>query len=321
MSFIFPTSVNSYVRVYKLPVSTPTDKTNPTASDFNYEVVLPRELDNVLGLKLVDWSFPRDMIPTFWTQTSTLAGNNKLDFSLTNASIGTGIFTITFPTRYLDYQNFLDPTRGLLTVTTDLMNAAIDLDPTWNGRVSVALTADSQQRSLFMVSTLDPTLPSGSNTVLSLLFLSGPNASESVWNTMGFNAQADYSSTTTYYVLPPGVQSLLSPSSVKLRGSHYIDVFVDESPQKPQQRIFFTEAGYTTNSIISDGVFRFEFNQNQPQRKLAKLNIHLRYEGNLDPGRFLSGPITAPHSLTFHFLCLYDSVTATPTYVKQNLSY
>lgn len=322
-SFIYPTSDNHYVRVYKLPVSTPKNKNDQNSSDFDYEVTLPRELDNVLGFKLVDWSFPRDMIPTFWPPTSTLTGNNRLDFRLTNASISAtpGDFTITFPTRYFDYQNFVDTTRDLLDSTTTLMNAAISLNATWNGRVSVALTADSRQRSLFMVSTLDPSLPSGSNTILTLLFLSGPNAAESTWSALGFDVQSDESSTTAYYVLPPGIQSLLSPSSVRLRGSHYIDVFVDQSPQRPHQRVFFTESGYTTNGIWSDGVFRFEFNQDQPQRKLNKLNIHLRYEGGLDPGRFVNGPILAPHYLTFHFLCLYDSIAATPTYVQQNLSY
>lgn len=323
-SFVFPkSSTDSYIRVYKIPVSTPFNKQFKGEGDFNYELTLPERVDNVVGLKLVDWSFPRDMIPTFWQQTTTLAGNNKLDFRLTNTDISAtpGDFTAVMPTRYLDYQNAIDSTRDYKVTIGRLMNAAIAADPVWANRVFVNLVQDSQQRSLLIVSTTDTSLPAGSSTALTLRFASGPNAAESIWYTMGFNVQSDVTSSTTYYALPPGVQSLISPGAVRLRGSRYMDIFIDESSQKPGQRVFFAEAGYATNSIWSDGVFRFEFDQDNPPRTIEKLHIRVRYEDNTDPGRFLSGPILAPHYFTIHIFTLQDSIAPRPVYLKQNLSY
>lgn len=321
-SFIFPRTKDSYVRVYKIPVSTPADKVFQDVGDFNYEVKLPERVDNVVGLKLVDWSFPRDLIPTFYQQTTTVEGNNKIDFRLFNPDIAAvpADFTATLPTRYVDYLNPKDSTRDYVSVVSTLMNNAIATSATWKGRVYVNLVADSQQRTLIMVSTNDPTLPVGSTTSLTLRFLTGPSGTSNCWTTMGW-PRVDVTSTTTYYVLPPGVQSLLSPNAVNLRSSHYLDIFIDESSQKPGQRLFFTESGYTTNSIWSDGVFRFEFDQDTPPRTLETLHIRVRYEGGIDPGRFLTGPITSPHYMTFHVFTMQDSITPRPAYLLQNLSY
>jgi hypothetical protein len=181
---------------------------------------------------------------------------------------------------------------------------------------------DTFLRTLILVSTIDPALPPGSSTKLTLLFGSGPSGDRNVYNTLGGFPVADIDSTTTYFQLPPGVQSLLSPQSTDLRGSDYIDVYIEESPQRPMQRIFFDDAAFTRNQITTQGVFRFEVDQDRPPRSIDRLHVRIRYENDIDPGRYLSGtPILSPNYLTFHFFTVQDSISTKPAYVKQNLSY
>jgi hypothetical protein len=322
-TFLFPRGPESYVRVFKIPIGTPLNKTVQGQSDLNYEVLLPERVDRVVGLKVVDWSFPRDLVPTFWPRTTNLAGNNRLDFRLTNADVGAPAdFAVTLPTRYLDYTNSADHTRDYLFVIANTMNAAISANATWAKRVLISTVPDSRQRTLLLVATVDSTLPSLSTTTLTLLFATGPNKADAVWKTMGFDVDADVSSTTSVYALPPGVQSVLSPSAVRLRGSRFLDVIIEESPQNPVERVFFTDPSYTSNPLWSNGIFRAETDQNHPPRTLEKLRIRLSYEKTEDLGRFSGGePIIAPHSLTIHFFCLQDSISTRPSWLQQNLAY
>lgn len=324
-SFIFPRENKKYrVRVFKLPVSSPLNKTNQDQSDFNYEVVLPETINNVIGFKLIDWSLPRDIVPSFWPRTTKLPGSNKLDFRLTNLDISPvpADFTVTYPTKFYAYQNYKDPTRDYVAMTVLLMNNAIAANPVWKDRVNIDVVPITTLGSLFLVSTLDPTLPIGSLTYLTLRFLSGPNSTQSVYSQMGWDTLSDPVSSTTVYVLPPGTTVLQSPGAVQLRGANYLDVFVKESNQSPMQRIFFKDDAYTTNRLnITESIYRFEIDQNEPPRKIEKLHIKFRYEEDIDPGDFISGPILFPQYLTFHFFTIDETVSDMPKWLHQNLSY
>lgn len=324
-SYIFPRNDSKYrVRVYKLPVSSPLNKTDQNQSDFNYEVVLPETINDVIGFKLIDWSLPRDIIPSFWPTTTKLAGVNKLDFRLSNLDISPvpADFTITFPTKFYAYQNYKDPTRDYVQMTATLMNQAIASNPTWQNKVNIDLVPITTIGTLILVSTLDASLPTGSLTYLTLLFQSGPNKAESVYYQMGWDTPVDAVSSTSVYILPPGVTALQSPNAVQLRGANYLDIFVEESNQRPMQRIFFKDDAYTTNRLnITESVYRFEVDQKQPPRKLERLHIKLRYEEDTDPGDFVDGPILFPMYFTFHFFTVDQSVTDMPDWLHQNLSY
>ena len=82
MSYLFPKGPNARYKIYKVSVSTPEDKVLQNTSDFNYEVELPYAITDVVGMSLVEWSFPRDVIPSFYPTTTNLVGNIYLDFRL-----------------------------------------------------------------------------------------------------------------------------------------------------------------------------------------------------------------------------------------------
>lgn len=321
MAFASYQNDDYYVRVLKVPVST-NDKTSLSASDFNYEIKLPEVIDNVIGFKLVQWSFSRDVIPTFYPPTTKLAGNDRLDFRLTNPTISIvpGDFTVTnLPTKYFNYEDRDDVNRDLVLVITKLMQAEVDANPVWAGKVQVGLVPDTQLRSLFFIFTLDSALPS---TKLTLLFASGPSGERNIEGTLGFDRVDVDSSNSTFYGLPLNVEMLLSPYPTRLRPSDYLDVFVDESPQMPMQRIFFDDPLRAHNSISTQGFHRIELDTERPPRRLDRLHIRIRYRNNIDPGEFIGGRVVKmPNSMTFHFFTLNDSNTSRPDYIKQDLSY
>lgn len=322
MSYLFPKGPNSRLKIHKVAVSTPEDKTLQNTSDFNYEVALEYAITNVVGIALVEWSFPRDVIPSFYPTTTKLIGNNMLDFSLFNPDIAPGPvnFSVRFPTKYLYYQNPGDPSSEYTSVLATLMNQAISGNPLWRDRVRITTPAQPLNATLIIVSTIDLTLPSNTTTQLKLLFQSGPNTGVNSSEPMGFEV-LDYTSNTTTVFLNNGAQVIESPRPVRLRAANYIDVFVEEANQKPLQRVFVKDDNYTTNIFSTEGVNRLAIDTDNPPRRIDKLHISLRYESEGDPGDFLNDPIIVPHAMTFHIISLVDENEANPSYVKQSLTY
>lgn len=323
MSYTFPKGPHSRLKVYKVAVSTPENKTLQNTSDFNYTVDLPYGIQNVVGMSLVEWSLPRDIIPTFYPTTTRLVGNNKLDFRLENTDISPlpADFTVTFPTKYFFYQDPTDPTLDYTVAVTTLMNQAIAANPTWAGKVSISCVAESYNQTLIAISTIDLGLPANSTTTLTLLFATGPNSDSAANLVMGFPTKTDVVSSATLFQLKSGTQVIESPTSVQLRSANYIDVYVEESNLQPLQRIFVRDPNYTTNIYASEGVSRLSVNIDNPPRKIDQLHIRLRYQDEGDPGDFLASPIIVPHAFTFHIISLVDEQESVPTYVQQNLTY
>lgn len=322
-TFIRPQNKNYYVKPYKISVGTPENKIVQGASDFTYDVRLPEIVDNVIGIELVEWSLPTDIVPTFYPATTTQTGNNKLDFTLTNSDVsGTpGTFSVTFPTKYYQYENYADPNRDYNVVVAKLMNEAIDANPTWAGQVRITLVPQAFYNSLFIVSTIGSGLPASSTTVLRLLFSSGANSASSSYKVMGWPAKVDVTSSTAIIALPPGSQAIASPGIVQLRVALFLDVYVEQSPQRPMARIFVDEVAYIRNKIATDGISGLELDKDNPPRKLEKLSIRLRFQNNLDPGNFSDGVIIAPHYFTFHIISLQNEIATKPRWIKQNLGY
>lgn len=322
MSYLFPKGPNSRLKIHKVAVATPEDKILQNTSDFNYEVDLEYAITNVVGMSLVEWSFPRDVIPSFYPTTTTITGNNTLDFSLYNPDIAPNpeTFTVVFPTKYFFYQDPADPSSDYTQALSNLMNNAISANPTWAFKVYITTPAQVVNGTLIIVSTIDLTLPSTSTTELKLLFASGPNTAVNPSESMGFDIQ-DYTSNTSTVYLNNGAQVIESPRPTRLRALNYMDVFVEESNQKPLARVFVKDDNYTTNIYSTEGINRLAIDTDNPPRRIDKLHIALRYEEAGDPGDFLNSPILVPHSLTFHIISLVDENESNPSYVKQNLTY
>ena len=325
MSYILPKSLNSRLKIYKVSVSTPEDKIVQNTSDFDYEVTLPYQINDVIGMALVEWSFPKDIIPSFYPTTTRLTGNKSIDFRLENIDVANGPqdFSVEFPTKYLSYDNPSDSASSYIEVLAQLMNDAISASPGWKDLVRISVVPSALRATILIVSNIDITLPATTFTQLTLLFNSGPNSDTSAHLEMGWPVKADYTSSSTLFYLNTGAQALESPSPVKLRSAKYIDVFVKESSQKPLQRVFVRDDNYITNIFSTTGVNRFSIDTDNPPRIIKKLHISLRYQGAGDPGSFIlnNTPILIPHSFTFHIISLVSEENKNPTYVKQSLTY
>lgn len=321
-AYLFPKGPHSRLKLYKVGVSTPENKILQNGSDFNYSVELPYTIHDVVGISLVGWSLPRDIIPSFYPTTTRLQGNNKLDFSLLNTDIAPAarVFSVQFPTRFYLYESLAEPSLDYTVALQKLMQAAVDADPVWKDRVFLGVLAQPLRSTFILVATVDPSLPANSSTTLTLLFQSGPNAAEAANLAMGF-PKADVVSAPVSVALF-SAQIVESPSPVRLRAVNYIDVIVEESPLRPLQRIFVEDETYVTNTYSSGGgVNDLHIDLDNPPRRLERLNIKLRYQREGDPGDFSTNPIIVPHSLTFDIVSLVDENRATPSYVQQSMTY
>jgi hypothetical protein len=323
MSYLIPKGPYSRLKIYKVAVSTPEDKIRQNTSDFNYEVTLPYTITDVVGMALVEWSFPRDIIPSFYPTTTQLIGNENVDFRLANPDIAAGFtdFTMEFPTKFLTYLEPSDNASSYIDVLETLLNEAISANPVWAGKVKITVLPQAFQATLMIISNIDITLPATTTTTMTLLFASGPNSATSAHLEMGWPVKADYVSSSTLFFTNNGSQGFESPAPTQLRVAKYLDVFVKESSSKPLQRIFVRDSNYITNIFSTEGVNRFTIDTDNPARKLTNLHIRLRYEEKGDPGDFIGKPILIPHNLTFHIISLVDENHANPSYVKQSLTY
>lgn len=322
MSYVFPKGPNSRLEIHKVAVSTPEDKIQKDSSDYNYEVTLDYAITNVIGISLVEWSFPRDVIPSFYPDTTKLDGNNTIDFELFNPDIAAApqLFTSYFPTRFLNYQSPGKPQDDYSTVVGQIINREIAKNATWKDKVVVTCVPQSLLGTFLVCSTIDLTLPATTTTQLKLLFASGPNTRTNASGPMGFDV-ADYTSSQTLVYLYNGSQAIESPNTTNLRAANYVDVTVTESNLKPLQRIFVRDDTYTTNIFSTEGINRLSIDTDNPPRRIDKLHIQLRYENFDDPGDFTDAPILIPHAMTFHIISLVDENHANPSYVNQNLTY
>lgn len=323
MSFIQPNSVFNRYKVDKISVATPWDKVIDSCGDFTYEVALNTAITNVVGMAVVEYSFPEDIIPTFFPTTSKITGNNKLDFSLENTDItpGVTVFTVTFPMKYFAYENIANPSTSYTYNLEQLLNNAISQDPTWKGKVYVTVVPSANFQTLLAISVTDVSLPASSTTTMRLLFASGPNTLESAFYSMGFDTKTDVVSSTTLFYLNNTTQTIESPSPTRLRAAQFIDIFVEESDVRPLQRVFIEDPAYVSDKFSTDGVNRLTLNVNSPPRRIDKLHICLRYEKFGDPGNFAGSPIIVPHAMTFHIFSIEEENTQIPNYAHKSLSY
>lgn len=319
MAFAQYNTNDYHVRVTKLSVSNTKDNTSQLPGDFNFEIQLPDALNNVIGFKLVEWSFSRDMVPTFYPEMTNLAGRDSLDFRLTNPEISPvpGDFTVYFPPIAYDYENLDEVERDITRELSVRMQEEIYLNPAWQEQVIVfALPDYAQLRTHLVVANSDPSLPT---TKLTLLLKSGPSGEKNAAEALGFDRD-DVESNRDEPGLETYEESLISPYPMKLRISDYLDVFVDESPQKPMQRIFFNDRN-RIHGVAPIGSNRVEIDTDQPPRRLERLHIRIRYKDNLDPGKYVDDDLklfTSQKCMTFHFFTLEKS---RPNYLNQDLSF
>jgi len=312
-----PVSSNAYLRPIKLAINSREDKKDSSQSDFNYTAVLKEEIQNVVGMAITYFSMPRNASPTFYPTTSFATGKNRLDFSLENSDIAGAAqtFSITWPTKHYAYQEPAYPDHDYLRQCEILMNEAIDADATWKEKVWINLTPHPLNNTLMTVSVIDTSLPSTSTTELKLLFASGANAANSVFTQMGF-AQLDYTSSPSLLNLNTGSQTIESPNPVALNPFPYIDIFVQESNQRPLKRIYTRDENYTT-VFNAESVNQLPLDTDNPPRRLRELNIRIRYQNGQDPGDFVND--ATPHSIGFTIMQLADENQPIPGYTENNL--
>lgn len=249
---------NDYLRVKRVYVDSADRVTDADLNTFRVE--LDEEVQNAVGIELTGFSINNNTIPSFVAGIPGRAGDNIIDFFITNTDLGdpdyglSTTFEIEMDEVRYDYYNPDNLTRSYTDKLQETMNGLLQADPYWGAQTPfVTVFEDDLGRTDIDISTL------GLDTVWGFNFATGPNATTSPHIQMGFENQ-DYSSTD---------DRLISPNRVNLRVYRYISVSVEEFRElSPVANIYADDGGgYTSNErntartriISSDRLHRIRY--------------------------------------------------------------
>lgn len=320
MTFVQPIGDSSYIKTHRVGINSRIDKVNDNASDFNYRVRLPNDIQDVIGIAVTSWDIPFDAAPSFYPSTPKVVGIDSLDFSLENSDIVAGAqsFSVKWPIKYYVYASPTNPSTDYTTTLELLMNNAIQANATWKDKVHIGTTTHPMNNTIIICSTIDISLPSTSSTTLKLLFASGPNSETASNISMGF-AKLDYTSSVNTLYIRNGGQAIESPFTTNLRPFPYIDIFVRQSNRRPLKRLYIDDEFYT-RTRSPEGIHQVNIDTDNPPHRLTHLDIALRYPNQIDPGNYISPTLST--SIGFTILQLANEVTGSvPSYINQTLSW
>lgn len=323
-TFIYKKGPGTYLKTREIHIDSSTDKSNPDQSDFQFDVILKDEIQDVLSMTISSWNIDKDITPSFWPQNGSIAGNDMLDFEITNSAYNGGNpvqLSVQLPNRNLYYDENAPDDSNICEVLQDLMNDAIAAyDPVGLADLSIVVPYLQPQKMTIVTDTtnfgsLDDT------TFISLLFASGPNSDRSCYAQLGFE-KSDYDSIPAiaagFASLNNGGRVVISPSAPDLQTFKYIDVLVKESNKIPVQRIFATNPSVFRTNKSASTLRQQKIDTDQPPRVLRKLSISILFPGSKNPAFYVSQ--SSPLQFTFSILQLAQENDSVPSYLKQTLS-
>jgi hypothetical protein len=262
--------------------------------EFDIVFRLPRRLQNVQAVEVVDYNVPSDIAPTFFADAPGLPGNNMLDVEMERVSTGdTLAFTVELDTEvfYATYGDMVEGVRAQIEAAMDVQGDAFfatgnDLLVKAEANVAEVLDGAEQGLTNFYLQhdVAAPATPEEAR--LRFLFGTGPNRGRSPARVLGFDEGAD-----TVVVGPAtvffgtAVQSETRGYKIAaLRPSRYVDVFLKEAQPglrqgAPLARLPLADASFLR---VPRRVDRPRLLLD-PIRALDRLSLRLRLEGGRPP--------------------------------------
>lgn len=278
---------------------------------------MPEPLSNVVSARLVNFSAGPDFAPSFYPGTSGVrTGNNKIDFRLQNAVINTGVatdFSVTLPSRRFFYFDSPDLEGDYTSMLERAFQDTIDANSTWKDQVIIRVNTHPERKTVVVIGN-SPYLPSGSTTTMTLLFDSGSNSANTAAPALGFNTGSDVVSGFGLDFGNATTQSIVSPNSVSLLPTPYVDMDIVQLRQYiPFKRIYLDTLGVKADPKTS--MHPSIINTNDPPRNLKFLDVILTWRDGLRPSEFHSG---GEHKFTISFTFLQNWPLEIPNYLKQD---
>lgn len=252
-----------YIRISRVFVDSE-ERSEGTVSDYTYDMNL--EIQEVVGVELTGYVIPSSITPSFVTDL-----NDCLDFELSNG-VTTTVFTAKWPSNSYTYENVSNPYLSYVLSLQQILEEAVFLDPVFgnNGpnRAFFDVTSDPETRTDVQVR------PGFGITSFRFLFDSGPCRKTSPFVAMGF-PQVD---------TPAGQTRIVSPQTTKLDSFPRVDIFIDEFPElSPLDVVYNSNAAYYGTTYNDTNITRTPFLSNNPIRRLKKLHVRLRINGEPIP--------------------------------------
>lgn len=320
MALNTPKVGDSYLRPLVVNVDSRRDKFDTDDSDFRYRVELKEQMNNVITAGISSFDCGLDFAPTFYSGSNETPANNKIDFTLQNFDINGGTketFSVTLPSRRYYYYTE-DDNASLTKMLEKLFTDAIDANATWEDQVFVTFPTHPEQKTVILISN-NPLLPAGSTTTLELLFDTGVDSASNPANVLGFDV-SDYTSdsTTLYFSNTDNLtQAIVSPNSVDLATTEYVDICIEQFRQfSPLRRIYLGQEA-NEKQTEQDSVANKPpdlIPTDSPPRDLRFLDVSIKFRGGADPSEYGEN---GPHSFKLGLVQLQSWPEEVPSYVVQ----
>lgn len=324
-AFIYKQGAGAYLRTREIHIDSSIDKENENQSDFQFDVILKEEIQNVVSITLTSWNLDKDITPSFWPQNGSIQGNNMLDIELSNINYNSGTpftLSIEIPNENLYFDANAPSDTNVCNVITDLLiKAKNDYDEA--GLQELTFSCPYLVPGVFSVFAYNDDFgPLDETTTFTLLFGTGPNAANSCYKQLGFEQQ-DYDSINGtilgFATIGSGIsQGVVAPNPVDMQQFKYIDVGLRESNKLPVQRIFTTNPSVFRNQQSASTLKQQKIDTDQPPRVLKKLSVFILYPGLLNPSLYVSNP--SPVQFTFTILQVAQESDNLPSYMRQTLA-
>lgn len=279
-------SQNTWVKISKVYINSDDREDGDV---YSYRIKLNEEIQYVIGMELTSYSFPTTITPSF------TESNRWIDMSLTDGT-DTSVISISMPIKPFTYNGYQDTLDSLMT-------DAIDADPIFGSSgygcyVIVNSNGEDKTEIEFYDDSFDA-------VTMTLAFQSGPNASNSAYEQMGFE-QSDYSVFAG--------NTLTSPNPVNLTTYNYFDVNIEEARElRPLSRIYRNNNSFSGIAVNELNVTRTRVLSSEPIRSLRYLTVRIRLAGGVIP------PTTEqpPHDIGITVLSVGNENSSIPRYLTQ----
>jgi hypothetical protein len=258
--------------------------------EFTVSVPLPRAVENVQAIELVDYNVPRDIAPTFVASRPGVPGNNLLDVQMERAGTGHTLeFTVELDTdtRYSSYEALVESVADQISDAMDAQGDAYfatSNDVVVKRADNVAEVTTGAEMGFVHIYIEHETAPEQLN--LRFLFGSGPSRGKGPELVLGFDEGEDtlvVDAGTDFFGTGPIVE-MRAYKIAALTPFRYVDVFVEEARgalgySTPLARIPLVDESYLRAGTRTDRPRLLS----RPIRRLDRLSVSLRLQGDRLP--------------------------------------
>lgn len=241
-------------------------------SPYNVLIDLENGIEQVVGVDIVSWNMPFDVVPMFFSDsTHGKQQNNLLDIYLEDKPFTESIsFTVALTaTGYNSIEALGD---AMLSQIKNMQDETAGGGLLNSASYRFSYTIDAARRLLF-VAKFSGTIEDSANVIFK--FTTGPNAGLSPWEALGFANASD-----TIVSSSPVINGPLPSVTPKTKPYRCVDISISQIKEYPiLRRIYLTGDEYNTTSCVKRGSLFLT----EPLKRIDQMRVFVKLANGRTP--------------------------------------